>query len=375
MIILSLLLLPFTVGYFLFLHRIRRGIKSLVPAGDPSAPLPFVSILVAARNEEGTIQRCLHALLAQEYPPDFWEVIIVDDGSTDRTGERVRAIAKENPPVSLISLPNDDVGRIGRKPTALDQGIRKARGEVILTTDADCSMGRQWVRTMVSMVTGQSVFVAGPVLEKGGRSLFARLQQLEFLGLVTTTAGLIGSGRPIICNGANLAFKKSVYFAAGGFGEGNHSCDDEVMMQRILHRNLGKVDFAALPEAIVTTRPSERFSDFWRQRTRWASKHNHYENPSVLVRVISIYIFFVLLLLGIILAPFSPFMGTVALIVLSGKMLFEYITLRAGSQRFRVPLSIPEFFLAQIFHIPYIVLAGAAGQFRSVEWKGRAIRP
>ena len=172
---------------------------------------------------------------------------------------------------------------IGRKPLAIAKGITQAAGEIILTTDADCIAPPRWIEIMVNHFEENVAFVAGPVAEQTSRNFFSKLEQLEFLGLITTAAGLIGSGRPIICNGANLAYRKSAFISVGGFGDNGSSNDDESLMNRMVHRNIGKIVFAPESDAVITTRSSNTITSFLRQRIRWANKRGHYEDKSILI--------------------------------------------------------------------------------------------
>ena len=237
------LLIIFTIYYIYFITRVRIGLLSLRFAQSQSQLL-IVSIVVAARNEEKSIEQCLQALLQQSYPAKKYEIIVVDDGSKDKTAAIVSSFTDRLPGVHLLSLPYDDNRETDRKSLALASGIAQANGEIILTTDADCIVPPRWIEIMVSHFQENVVFVAGPVAEQASTSFFSRLEQLEFLGLITTAAGLIGSGKPIICNGANLAYRKSAFIAVEGFGNMRSSNDDESLMNRMVQRNIGRVVFA-----------------------------------------------------------------------------------------------------------------------------------
>ncbi len=121
-------------------------VTGMRPRSGTATLQPNVSVVVAARDEEDTIQRCLRALLAQDYPLERFEIIVVDDGSTDRTAARIRAMASE--PVRLLST-TAACGHSGSKKAALTLGIEAARGDIILTTDADCLVPPSWITGMV----------------------------------------------------------------------------------------------------------------------------------------------------------------------------------------------------------------------------------
>ncbi|MBE0557135.1 MAG: glycosyltransferase, partial [Proteobacteria bacterium] len=246
-----------------------------------------------------------------------------------------------------------------------------AQGTIILTTDADCVLPPRWVETMAGAFDDDTAMVVGPVVEESGKSLLSKISQVEFLGIVTTAGGLIGNNEPIICNGANLAFRKASFQKAGGYGHKNNFVDDEVLMQRIAYRKIGRVQFCSARQAVVVTKPVETLEEFWHQRIRWAAKRGTYESKRVFVTLSLIYISFLAFLATIILTvtfpPFELFGG----LLLAAKIIAEYQVLFTGSSLFGQQVSFPVFLVAEVLHIPFVVLAGAAGQFLPKRWKGR----
>jgi cellulose synthase/poly-beta-1,6-N-acetylglucosamine synthase-like glycosyltransferase len=362
-----------SVYYMYFITRVRIGLRSLQFA-QPKNIKPRISVVVAARNEENDIDTCLQSLLKQTYPTNSYEIIIVDDGSTDKTASIVKSFSERFAHVHLLSLVFDSEQNIGRKPIALAKGIAQASGEIILTTDADCIVPPQWIEIMANHFKEGVVFVAGPVAERDAITFFAKMEQLEFLGLITTGAGLIGSGRPIICNGANLGYRKDAFIAIDGFNAESSSNDDESLMNKMVHRKIGKVVFAPEADAIVTTNSSNTILTFLRQRIRWANKRGHYEDKSIFFTLVGLYLFFVSMLTATVLFFREPRIYQLLLIAFSSKILVDYFTLRSGAKLFRQHIPIFHFLIAEFLHVPYIVIAAAFGQVASMRWKGRTIR-
>ena len=362
-----------SVYYIYFITRVRIGLLSLRFA-RPQNIARHISVVVAARNEEKDIEKCLLSLLKQTYPTNRYEIIIVDDGSTDKTASIVKSFSERFANIHLLSLMFDSEHKIGRKPIALAKGIAQASGEIILTTDADCIVPPQWIEIMVIHFEEGVVFVAGPVAERDSNTFFAKMEQLEFLGLITTAAGLIGSGRPIICNGANLAYRKDAFIAIDGFNTESSSNDDESLMNKIVHRKIGKVVFAPEADGVVTTNSSNTISTFFRQRIRWANKRGHYEDKSILFTLVGLYIFFASMLLTMVLLFREPQLIQLFTVAFGGKILVDYFTLRSGARLFRQRIPIFHFLIAEFLQVPYIVIAAAIGQIASMQWKGRTIR-
>ena len=261
----------------------------------------------------------------------------------------------------------------GRKPLAIAHGIDQSTGEIILTTDADCIAPPKWIEIMANHFKDEVVFTAGPVAEHASSNFFSNLEQLEFLGLITTAAGLIGSGRPIICNGANLAYRKSAFISIGGFGGNGSSNDDEFLMNRMLRRNIGNITFAPESGAVITTRSSNTITSFLRQRIRWANKRGHYEDKSILVTLVSLYLFFLSFALTALLIPIEQRLLLPVILAFGGKVCVDYFTLHSGAKLFNQRLPIFYFLIAELLHVPYIVIAAAIGQISSMQWKGRTI--
>ena len=367
-----ILLVSVSLGYYLsFLWRVWQGLK---PAADKqNRTTPMVSVVIAARNEEPNIQRCIRSLTQQSYDPKKFEIIVVDDHSLDHTRALAQEVASgiDHPLITVVSSQRDS-GQIG-KPAAIALGIEKSQGAIILCTDADCIVPTGWIQSTTSCFEHTVAFVAGPVAEQPTRSFLSNLQTLEFLGLITTGAGLIGSGNPIICNGANIAFRKSAFYEASGYGDSRTSCDDETLMQRMVKRNVGKVIFNFDHAAIITTSTPDTMIEFWNQRTRWAAKRGHYEDKSILARLIALYCFFLVVFICGIAAVFDPLLGVPLVVVLAIKLAAEYIVLSGGARLFRQRFSIGHFLIAELFHVPYIVLAALVGQFGVLRWKNRTL--
>jgi biofilm PGA synthesis N-glycosyltransferase PgaC len=370
MLILLTLLLASLAYYLSFLFTVWRGLKHR-ESSQPTGHSGFVSVIVPARNEEENIRACLEGLLDQDYPEAAYEVVVIDDHSTDRTPQLAREIAEglRSERLSVVSLGDANIS--GGKPGAISHGVRRARGDLILCTDADCIPPRGWISSMVRQFSPGIAFVAGPVLEEPSHSLLSKLQSLEFMGLITTAAGLIEARRPIVCNGANVAYRKSAFEAVDGYGDNGGTCDDETLMQRIAARKLGRIAFNHDPGAIVVTSTPRSIREFWTQRKRWAAKRGHYENKAILIRLILLYSLFPLLLAAVIASAFEPRFWVAVAACFVVKTSADYITLREGARMLRQRVSLHQFLIAELLHVPYIAFAGLIGQFGPIRWKER----
>lgn len=220
--------------YVVLVLYMRAGWMRL-PIIKPSTVVPQtkLSVIIAARNEEDNIGRTLDCLMAQDFPKELLEIIVVDDHSTDRTNEIILSYADRG--VRLISLEAGDKLNSYKK-YAINKAIDSSNGEIIVTTDADCRMGPHWLKTIIHFMEANDLYmVSSPVSYHEEKSYFENLQTLEFLYLIGLGAAGIGNGNPTTCNGANLAYRKAVFYEMGGFKGIDElaSGDDELLLSLI----------------------------------------------------------------------------------------------------------------------------------------------
>ncbi len=360
--------------YLLFLYEVYSGLNKLKTAKTINIPSGFVSVIIPFRNESENILKSYNSLSNQNYPKDNFEIIFVNDFSTDDSYKKLSdAISSSH--IKVISVP-DDYSVNAHKKRAIRFGIENSIGEFIVTTDADCIHSPDWLRTLLSFFDNNTGFVSGPVEFEEGKSLFSKLQKLEFAGLVITGAGLIGAGKPIICNAANIAYRKKVYEEVGGFTYQMNlsSGDDELLMQKINKDTKYKVKFANHRNAIVRTSANKTISEFYQQRKRWASKGLFYKDKILILKLILIYLFYLSFPTQLLLGMFysNIFMMTFLLFIIL-KILFEFFVLKNGVKLLFNKKILNVFLLAEIVQIPYIIIAGISGVFGNYIWKNRKI--
>ncbi|MDZ7332491.1 MAG: glycosyltransferase [candidate division KSB1 bacterium] len=331
-----------------------------------------VSIIIPARNEERTIGVCLASLLAQDYPQDLIEIIVIDDDSSDRTDQVVESFSNLYPSIRMIKMGPSPVG-ISPKKRALQVGIEASTGELILTTDADCWAEPQWVSQMISHFNEDVGMVIGYVgiAKRSEQNLFHKLQSLELVGLTMAGLGSLGAGDPIIANGASLAMRRVTFEQVGGYDGQIHilSGDDDLLLQKIDRMTHWTIRACLSYGSFVFTWPINSLSEFIQQRTRWASKSLVYQKPSLILFLIATYLLYLWLFISIPVAfAISSFFPIVPLIVKLGVdlILIMKSTEFVGRKDLR-----KYFLLAEVAQIPYILYVGVAGLFNKFEWKGR----
>lgn len=335
----------------------------------------FVTIIIPFRNESENIIASLRSIEAQNYSTDKYEVIYIDDFSDDDSFEKLsNAITNNN--ITVLSMKKSKFAKAHKKQ-AIEYGISKAKGNIILFTDADCISSVDWIRTMVIGFEESTALISGPVAFAESDSLFGKLQALEFAGLILAGAGLIGNKTPMIASSANLAFRKSVFEEVGGYkGLMNLSSgDDELLMQKVAYKTDYDVKFCLDKEALVITEPNKNVEEFNQQRKRWASKGLYYENKAIVFQLVLVFLFF----LGFIAQFFLGFFVSskffiLLLASLLVKIFVEYSVLEKGVGVLvkRIPLHL--FLLAEVLHIPYIIYSAISGAFGNFTWKDRKLK-
>jgi glycosyltransferase involved in cell wall biosynthesis len=341
---------------------------------------PFISIIISIRNEENNLKQLIDSLKQQTYPSSRFEVIIIDDHSTDGSWNILESTSLEPiriRPVRLAAEAPDMEQIRSHKKLAIEKGIDLAVGELIVTTDADCVFEPSWLFLIASYhAATEAKFIAAPVKIRTTYSFLPIFQCLDFLTLQGITGASVNKRFHTMCNGANLAYEKAAFYEVDGFkGVDNiASGDDMLLMYKIYKRYPDQVFYLKSRHVIVTTNPVNTWKDFFNQRIRWASKATHYDDKKLFWILLLVYcinlcflilaiasfwkaawlFFFVLLLIAKILVEF-PFVNAVA-IFFSEKKLMRY------------------FPLMQPFHILYTIIAGWLGKFGSYEWKGRRIK-
>jgi cellulose synthase/poly-beta-1,6-N-acetylglucosamine synthase-like glycosyltransferase len=256
---LSLLLTLLTFFYLrLIISWLTGWLKIPVFKAVQKTARTKITVIVPARNEENNILSCLNDLLAQTYPKELTGIIIADDHSEDSTAEKVNsfiAAQKNGSHIRLIRM-QDFPSAVSYKKNAIKTAIDAAKGELIVTTDADCRMGKDWLLSIAAYYEQyRPQLISGPVTFIKQPSFFAGWQTLEFASLIGIGAASIANNMHSMCNGANIAYRRTAFYEVDGFSgnENIPSGDDEFLMHKIAGRYPRGVHFIKAEEAIVYT--------------------------------------------------------------------------------------------------------------------------
>ncbi len=366
--ILTTLLFALTSVYVLLILWIIAGINRLFPKKNPDRPL--VSIVVAARNEEKNIGDLMTALVRQDYPKEKYEIIIVNDESTDDTAAVVKNFQSGGfPRIHLLTTTNREQV-MSPKKNAVTMGVNHAEGEIIFLTDADCVPPPGWVSGMVQYFSPETGMVIGfsPNELPSLKSITARLLALDSLSLAAVAAGTAGWGVPATCNGRNLAYRKSLFAQVGGFEKIKQfvSGDDDLFLKLVLTGTEWKIQYAFEEQLAVPTKTVTNFRQFVNQRLRHASKGFHYETIKIIVLFL-VYLFnFILLFSLFYLVENFSYIPPVCFAM---KSLAELLVLYIFALRVKRRHFLNIFPLASVLHLFYVVVFGALGQLKKFNWK------
>ncbi|MBN2281586.1 MAG: glycosyltransferase [Candidatus Marinimicrobia bacterium] len=288
--ILHLLLFFFSLVHFFVIALFYWGLRK--KPRETSHYQPFISVVIALKNEEENLAALLEGLQNQDYSPDKYEILLIDNSSDDDTFNQLKSRVAGNLRFQVLTT-KDYSSDLKYKKEAMMMGIENARGEIILSTDADCIVPPTWISSMatqyqedVDMVIGFSEVMTDP-------TLFQKIQKLDFLMLMAAAKGALNLGFHWAGSGQNISFRKKAFYNCGGY-DGLKTLkggDDTLFIQKFAKINSGKILFSTHSGSQVKTRALKNFRSFMRQRIRWAFEANYTRKFNPLVFFISLAAF------------------------------------------------------------------------------------
>lgn len=339
--------------YLFILISVWKHLKKIKQHESGNNQSLFISIIVPCKNEQFHLPYLLNDLALQEYPTESFEVVVVDDNSNDDT---FNIASRFNGIRNFSVIKNSGTG----KKSAILTGVKHSEGQVIITTDADCSLKQKWLRSICSnFLQNDPDLLISPVCLEKKPGFFDRFQELEFLGLQGITAGSAMLGKPVMCNGANLAFKKETYLRHTDFMHNEILSGDDIFFLHSLKKEKGsKIMWNGSPDAIVKASSAGSPGEYFKQRKRWLSKGKAYSDRDTII--LAIVTFFTnLLIIGVAAASLADrnfLMILVAVFML--KAIPDFLILSNTSKRYgRMPLL--KWFLPSEAVYPFYMLGVA----------------
>lgn len=333
-----------------------------LPEFDPSHHFEqkkiSVSIVVCCHNEEEKLPQLLSALLCQTHSD--YELVMVDDHSTDGTYKIMQEFCSRFPKVKYFQ------SELKGKKHALQEAVDIASGELIITTDADCEPRKNWVETICNFYWHfHPDLIIAPVELKSNLKIFQQLQKLEFASLAASGAGAAAFGKPILCNGANLAFPKKIYSIHVNDLHNELLSGDDMFLLESVKNSKGEIRFLKSTLAMVETKVAENLSTFFRQRKRWSSKFSAYRDKDIIAVALLVFLTNFSLLCFFVLSLITPTMWTYFIVFFVLKYLIDSSFLYSVRKFFGLRNVWFYAFLLSLIYPFYVVITAFSGVFSS----------
>lgn len=377
--ILRIISLALLLVYLIRIFSYRSGWKKHSSWNGIIGEFPPVSIVIPVRNEAASIGNLLNDLTDQEYPEGRYEIIIVDDHSTDNTRNIVESFSREHPMIRLLLLHGTEKG----KKAALWKGIGIAVHSLILNTDGDCRASSGWIKEMTAGFINPEVrMMIAAVTPEPGRGLFHALQSLELFSHTAVSAGSAGLLDPILCSAANMAYLREDYFRYIDEQEKVSESGDDIFLLLWLKKNYpGSIRFTSSLKAVIHTRIPDSIASFVKQRLRWTSKSRYYRDFHILATALIVFgmnlllafLFFAAIIPPLFHGKVSPEMIMLFAGVLTVKSIADLLLLQPVLRHYQKITLLRFFVLLEIIYFMYVSFTGIFGQVLTISWKGRKI--
>jgi len=364
----ALIYLSFIVFFVSGLRKVRRN-------ADLSADYPQLVVVIAARNEETNIQRTIESLAAQNYPKERYEIVVVNDRSSDTTGVILQKLQKDMANLRVISItecPDD----ISPKKYSLIRAVKTINCPFIVTTDADCVHHPDWLRSYAGL-TGDKLGVATGITmfqqteyRSGFEKVWQNMQSIEYMSHQIVMAGAIGHNVGFSGNGNNMMFNRQLYddYEHEAIQKKVISGDDFFIIQTAEKMHY-RLKFNLNPAGIVHTLPQRTLRDMINQRARWSSKIGRASAPVLLFSVNTFFYY-----LGLTLYPFlllfSPAYWSIFAVLFGTKIFCDAFYMIYGYKKFDRKLNPLYYIFMELIHAPFIVIVAVIGSLFGFTWKG-----
>jgi len=355
---------------------------------DTSGKTKF-SIIIPFRNEAEHLSELLKSLQKINYPKDSFEVIFVDDESEDDSVEIIESVISALRQAQCTTPLNERVIEIqfqiiknvrksnSPKKDAITLGVSKAKYDWIVTTDADGEVPSNWLHAFHSfIIRKEPYFIAAPVGLSNQNSFIGKYQVFDLLSLQTVTMGSFGMNHPLLCNGANLCYKKEVFQSVNGYEGNSHiaSGDDIFLLEKVNNKYPNKVHFLKSKEAIVITKTEDNWQKLIAQRIRWASKTSKQNNW--LSKLIGLVVFLCnfLVIIGVFLSFLNTNYLSYFLVFWMLKLVLDFLFIISTASFFRNGISFFQFIISSILYSIITTIVFLRSLFGTYSWKGRQFK-
>ena len=347
-----------TAAYLALIVYFARGWKK-IPFTDSriiKENLPTVSVIIALHNEEKNAASLINSLKKQSF--NNFELVMVDDFSTDKTLKILEENIAGFSNAKIIALPSHK----GKK-RAISEGITHSEGELIITTDADCTHAEHWIESIVAFyLETKADLISAPVRMKGNDTLFDGLQETEFMSLNASGAGAVGAGKPIMCNAANMAFTREAWQKSQTKLKFETASGDDVFLLLYIKKQGGKICFLKNPDAIVTTGTKQNMNSFFQQRVRWSGKAKYYSDKHIIFTSVMIFGINLCQILLLFLSFINPGFAFIFMVLFLLKFVADFLFLKSVNGFYRIEKLFSKSLLLSVVY-PYYILLTAVFSF------------
>ncbi|MDB9720865.1 glycosyltransferase [Winogradskyella sp.] len=367
--------------YFILIGSLIYGFDKIdaFKLQDLEAKTKF-SVIIPFRNEAENLPQLLTSIAKLTYPKSHFEVILVNDDSEDDSIAVIEKLLNKSAFKTIrssIKIITNKRTTNSPKKDAIKTAINTSQFSWIVTTDADCTLAKHWLYALdESIQINKPNCVVAPVKYDGENSFFNRFQTLDFLSLQGATIGGFGIKHPFMCNGANFAYKKSIFINVDGFkGNDNMASGDDVfLLQKLLKYDSKQVIYLKSTQAIVKTKPVKNLELLIEQRLRWASKTAAYNNS--FAKIIGVIVLLAntvcIALIPLALLGWLNLRVVAALIVI--KLAIDFLLLFKSSRFFKQETLLLSYVFSSLLYPFFCVYIAIASLFKSYNWKGRTFK-
>lgn len=368
-IVLSIFITGF---YVLLMGFLIIGCQKLKPFVFKSTPQTSqFSIIIPFRDEAKNLEALLQSLCSLNYPKEQFEIILVNDFSSD---EFLPIIEKYKTALPNLICIDAVATNMSPKKATLSLGISKAKFDWIVTTDADCIVPVNWLKAFNQKIkSDHPLMIAGLVKFNLLKGFLNRFQCLDLLSLQATLLGAFGLQKPMLCHGANLCYSKKLFYELNGFYSHKNiaSGDDVFLLEAAVKKYPDKIMVLNSLEAVVNTNPEPTIKALLSQRKRWAAKANAYHNWNIkLVGLIVLAMNLWLLTSGI-LSLFGLFNLKLFWILFLIKFNTDAFMLFPMAKYFKQESALKSYLLSSFLYPVFSVLSVILGLSTSYRWKNR----
>ncbi len=364
-----IIIISIVFSYIYLIYSFYKGLKNTKSFNpNQESELSQLTCIIPFRNEQDNLKQVINCLINQKLNSEYYEVILIDDYSTDNSYNLAQQLINKHSNFRLIQ--NQSLG----KKSAIKLGVENALSPYIVTTDADCIHHPNWLYTISKYISiYKSDLIIAPVVLSPVKTFLDYFQHLDFLSLVSSGAGACEIKKPIMCNGANLVYTKELYTKSIPHVLNKYSSGDDIFLLQYAKSIKAKITFLRNQDTIVKTEPVETLNGLIRQRVRWASKSKGYSDKYTILVAWEIFLVNIISVL----IPFTyfitPSLFYTSCILFLSKIYIDYKLLHTGAKILNTSFKTNTFLLIQLIYpvyITYIVLYAMIGKVR---WKNRNI--